>query len=154
MVKRFEKIFLESELNIVFVYGDTNSTFAGALYAMRSGIRVGHVESELRSFDRRMPEEINRVLTDHLIDYLFSPTQTAVKNLKSENIFGKIFYTGDISVEIIKDAVKLSSKSLILSNLQLKPKSYFLFTRHRAENTDSEDSLISVIHAFEILSEQ
>jgi UDP-GlcNAc3NAcA epimerase len=153
MVKRLEDIFLESSFDLVVVYGDTNSTFAGALSAARSGIRVAHIESGLRSFDRHMPEEINRVLTDHISDYLFAPTPTAIKNLERENSFGKVFYTGDISVEIVKDAVQFSSKSIILNKLQLAPKSYILFTMHRAENTDSQDSLISVIRSFEILSE-
>ena len=105
MIKRLEKVFLQSEFDLVLVYGDTNSTFAGALSAMRSGIKVAHVESGLRSFDRRMPEEINRLLTDHLSDYLFAPTQSAIKNLEREHVFGKVFYTGDISVEIVKEAV-------------------------------------------------
>ena len=153
MVKRLEKIFLESHFELVLVYGDTNSTFAGALSAVKSGISVAHVESGLRSFDRCMPEEINRVLTDHFSDYLFAPTQTAIMNLQREHVFGKVFNPGDISVEIVKVAVQLSSKSLILNNLQLVPKSYILFTMHRVENTDSAESLISVIHAFEILSE-
>jgi UDP-N-acetylglucosamine 2-epimerase (non-hydrolysing) len=153
MIKRLEKIFLDSEFDLVLVYGDTNSTFAGALSAMRSGIKIAHVESGLRSFDRSMPEEINRLLTDHLSDYLFAPTQTAIKNLEREHIFGKVFYTGDIAVEMVKEAVKLSSKSSILDDLQLKPKSYILFTMHRAENTNYEHNLISVIRAFEILSE-
>jgi UDP-GlcNAc3NAcA epimerase len=126
MVKRLENIFLESSFDLVVVYGDTNSTFAGALSAARSGIRVAHIESGLRSFDRHMPEEINRVLTDHLSDYLFAPTQTAIKNLERENSFGKVFYTGDISVEIVKDTVQFSSKSIILNKLQLAPKSYVL----------------------------
>jgi UDP-N-acetylglucosamine 2-epimerase len=153
MVKRLENIFLESSFDLVVVYGDTNSTFAGALSAARSGIRVAHIESGLRSFDRHMPEEINRVLTDHVSDYLFAPTPTAIKNLERENSFGKVFYTGDLSVEIVKDAVQFSSKSIILNKLQLASKSYILFTMHRAENTDSQNSLISVIRSFEILSE-
>jgi UDP-N-acetylglucosamine 2-epimerase (non-hydrolysing) len=152
MIKRLEKIFLGFEFDLVLVYGDTNSTFAGALSAMRTGIKVAHVESGLRSFDRRMPEEINRLLTDHLSDYLFAPTQTAIDNLEREHVFGKVFYTGDIAVEIVKEAVQLSSKSLILNDLKLLPKSYVLFTMHRAENTDSYNSLVSVIRAFEILS--
>jgi UDP-N-acetylglucosamine 2-epimerase len=82
----------------------------------------------------------------------FTPTQTAIKNLERENVLGKVFYTGDISVEIIKEAIQLFSKSLILNDLQLLPKSYVLFTMHRAENTDSDYSLVSVICAFEILS--
>jgi UDP-GlcNAc3NAcA epimerase len=158
MIKRIEKLFLENNNNfdLVLVYGDTNSTFAGALAAKRLGIRVAHVESGLRSFDRRMPEEINRVLTDHISDYLFAPTQTAVNNLEREHVFGKIVYTGDIAVEIIREAVQLSEtrSSSILSDLNLKPKSYILFTMHRSENTSSEESLISVIRAFELLQER
>lgn len=154
MIKRIEKVFLDNNnFDLVLVYGDTNSTFAGALAATRTGIKVGHIESGLRSFDRRMPEETNRILTDHISDYLFAPTQTAVMNLETECVFGKIVYTGDISVEIVKDAVQLSSKSPILIDLKLQPKSYLLFTMHRTENTTSEQSLISVIRAFEILSE-
>jgi UDP-N-acetylglucosamine 2-epimerase (non-hydrolysing) len=103
-----------------------------------------------------MPEEINRVLTDHISDYLFAPTQTAIKNLERENVFGKVVYTGDIAVEIVRDAVHLLEErsSLILNNLKLHPKSYILFTMHRSENTSHEESLISVIRAFEILSDQ
>jgi len=153
MIKRLEAIFLKSDFDLVIVYGDTNSTLAGAFSAMRSGIKVAHVEAGLRSFDRRMPEEINRILTDNLSDYLFAPTETAVRNLKNEHVYGKIFNTGDLSVEIINHAIKLSSKSKILDHLELEPKSYILFTMHRAENTDSKDSLIAIIHAFELLSE-
>ncbi|HEY7082045.1 MAG TPA: UDP-N-acetylglucosamine 2-epimerase (non-hydrolyzing) [Nitrososphaeraceae archaeon] len=154
MIKRIESVFLgNSNIDLVLVYGDTNSTFAGALAAKNSRIKVAHIESGLRSFDRRMPEEINRVLTDHISDYLFAPTDTAVKNLEREHVFGRIFNTGDIAVEIVKEAALLSeTRSSILNDLKLKPKSYILFTMHRSENTSAEDSLISVIRAFEILS--
>lgn len=151
MIKRLEKVFLKSEFEIVLVYGDTNSTFAGAFAARKAGFKVGHIEAGLRSFDRRMPEEINRILTDHISDYLFAPTYTAVANLEREHVFGKILYTGDLSVELIEDAIKLASKSSILDNLKLKPKSYMLFTMHRAENTDNEANLRSVIRVFESL---
>jgi UDP-N-acetylglucosamine 2-epimerase (non-hydrolysing) len=157
MIKRLEKIFLDygTDFDLVLVYGDTNSTFAGALAAKGLGINVAHIESGLRSFDRRMPEEINRILTDQISDYLFAPTQAAINNLEREHVFGKVIYTGDIAVEIVKDAILLSSlKSSVLNDLALKPKSYILFTMHRAENTNSEVSLTSVIRAFEILSEQ
>ncbi|HYL67314.1 MAG TPA: UDP-N-acetylglucosamine 2-epimerase (non-hydrolyzing) [Nitrosopumilaceae archaeon] len=153
MIKKLEKIFLATDFDLVIVYGDTNSTFAGALAANRCGIKVAHVEAGLRSFDRRMPEENNRVLTDHISEYLFAPTKTAVKNLNREHVTGQIMYTGDISVEIVNEAIRLSSRSEILNNLQIEPKSYVLVTMHRAENTLSENSLISVINAFEILSE-
>ena len=124
--------FLESKVELVIVYGDTNSTFAGAFSAMKLGIKVAHVESGLRNFDRRMPEEINRILTDQLSDYLFAPTQMAIKNLKREHVFGKIIYTGDIAVETVKDAMKFSTKSSILDKLQRESGSYILFTMHRA----------------------
>lgn len=151
MVKGLEQILLKEKFDLVIVYGDTNSTFAGALAANRSGLKTAHVESGLRSFDRRMPEEINRILTDNICDYLFAPTQTAARNLKREHVFGDIFNTGDISVEIIKETEEMSS--FILDSLSIRPKSYALFTMHRAENTNSKDSLISIIHAFEILND-
>jgi UDP-GlcNAc3NAcA epimerase len=91
-------------------------------------------------------------LTDHISNYLFAPTYTAIKNLEREHVFGKTIYSGDLSVEIIKDAVNLASKSSILDNLKLKSKSYMLFTMHRAENTNYEKNMNSVIHAFETLS--
>lgn len=156
MVKRLDEVFLErSDIDIVLVYGDTNSTFAGALAAKTSGIRVGHIESGLRSRDSSMPEEINRILTDHISDYLFAPTPTAIKNLETEHVLGKIIYSGDVSVEIVNNAIDLlsASKNHILDDLHLQSKSYVLFTMHRAENTNSEKGLTSIIRAFEILSE-
>lgn len=153
MIKRLEEIFLKIRFDLVIVYGDTNSTLAGALSANRLGIKVAHVESGLRSFDRRMPEEINRVLTDHIGDYLFAPTRTAVKNLEKEHVYGKIVNTGDVSVEMVKRAARFAAKSHILADLHLEPKSYMLFTMHRAENTDSKANLASVIRAFERLRE-
>jgi UDP-N-acetylglucosamine 2-epimerase len=153
MIKRLETIFSKTRFDLAIVYGDTNSTFAGALAANRMGVRVAHVESGLRSFDRRMPEETNRVLTDHIADYLFAPTPTATNNLKRERVYGKIVYTGDVSVEMVKRAAGFASKSRILADLGLESKSYMLFTMHRAENTNSKASLVSVIRAFELLPE-
>jgi UDP-GlcNAc3NAcA epimerase len=160
MIKRLESIFLKqvsknsgnSRFDLVLVYGDTNSTFAGALAAMRTCIKVGHIEAGVRSFDRRMPEETNRILTDQISDYLFAPTRTAVGNLKREAVSGKIFCTGDLSVEVVTEAIRISSmKSQILKDLGLRPKSYNLFTMHRAENTDFYENMVSVIKAFQIL---
>lgn len=153
MIRRLEAILLDTHFDLVIVYGDTNSTFAGALSANRLGIKVAHVEAGLRSFDRRMPEEINRVLTDHIADYLFAPTHTAVKNLKMENVYGKVVCTGDLSVEMVKKATAFASNSRILIDLNLEPSSYMLFTMHRAENTDSKANLTSVIRTFEHLPE-
>jgi UDP-N-acetylglucosamine 2-epimerase (non-hydrolysing) len=153
MVKGLENIFTKSAFDLVIVYGDTNSTFAGALAAMRTGIKVAHIEAGLRSFDRRMPEEINRLLTDQLSDYLFAPTKRAVKNLNREHVYGEVIYSGDVSVEVLREATKVSTRSPILNDLCLEPKAYTLFTMHRAENTVSDESLIAVLKAFETLSD-
>ena len=158
MLKKLQRIFgKDNKFDVVLVYGDTNSTFAGGLCAAKSGIKVAHVEAGLRSFDRRMPEETNRILTDHLSDYLFAPTSAALKNLKREHVNGRVFHSGDVSVEIVRHAVKkLVPRSRIIKRLQLNENntSYILLTIHRAENTDSEESLVSLIRACEILSEE
>ena len=147
IIKRLEHLFQSNKIDLVLVYGDTNSTFAGALAAIKSSIKVAHVESGLRSFDREMPEEVNRILTDHVSNFLYPPTKTALKNLNSENIQGEIIYTGDISVEIIREAETKIYNSLILERLNLEPKEYYLFTLHRSENTNFE-CLKSIINIF------
>jgi UDP-N-acetylglucosamine 2-epimerase len=153
MIRKIEEILLDNKFELVLVYGDTNSTFAGAFAAFKAGMKVAHIEAGLRSYDRRMPEEINRILTDNLSTYLFAPTKTALNNLKKENTFGEIFDTGDLSVEIIKQAQQLSEESNILNDLQIDSKAYVLFTMHRAENTEFDNSFISIIRAFEMLSD-
>ena len=153
MIKKIERALIENEYDLVLVYGDTNSTFAGALAAVKSNIRVAHIEAGLRSFDRRMPEEINRILTDNLSEYLFAPTRTASFNLHSERTLGKIYQTGDLSVEIISEAKKMASKSTITRDLNLEPKNFIVFTMHRAENTELDESFLSIIRAFKSLSE-
>ncbi len=153
MIKKIERILRKNKYDLVLVYGDTNSTFAGAFAATKSNIKVAHIESGLRSFDRRMPEEINRILTDNLSQYLFASTKTARFNLERENIFGKIYDTGDLSVEIISEAKKLASMSKIIKDLDLNPKDYIVFTMHRAENTEIDNSFLSIIKAFTSLSD-
>ena len=145
MMLRLEKVLDRIEPDFILVYGDTNSTLAGALCARKCNIPTGHVEAGLRSFDRRMPEETNRIIADHISEDLFAPTKTAINNLKKENVHGMLFQSGDISVEIVKDALKL--KSNILSDLNLKPFSYILLTIHRAENTDCPAVLKSIVDA-------
>jgi UDP-N-acetylglucosamine 2-epimerase (non-hydrolysing) len=147
MLKKLEHLFHSHKFDLVLVYGDTNSTFAGALAATKSSINVAHVESGLRSFDREMPEELNRILTDHISNFLYPPTKTAIENLNSENIRGEIIFTGDISVEIIRDAETKISNSSILEKLNLEPKEYYLFTLHRSENTNFE-CLKTIINIF------
>lgn len=148
MLKRIEQVLLRSSFDLVMVYGDTNSTLAGALAAAGTKTRLAHVESGLRSFDRRMPEETNRVLTDHISDYLFVPTHTASCNLRNESVPGRIIQSGDLSVEIVNEAVTAGAKSDVLGRLSLAPKSYVLLTIHRAENTTaSPDNLFAIIKA-------
>lgn len=153
MIQKIERVLIENNYDLVLVYGDTNSTFAGAFAAVSSKIKVAHVEAGLRSFDRRMPEEINRILTDNLSDFLFAPTKTATINLHNERILGKIYETGDLSVELISKAKELASKSHITKDLNLDHKNYIVFTMHRAENTEFDDSFLSIIRAFKSLSE-
>ena len=152
MIKKLEPLFHSLKIDIVLVYGDTNSTFAGALAATKSMINVAHVESGLRSFYREMPEEINRILTDHISNFLYSPTETAINNLKLENIQGEVIYTGDISVEIIRAAETKIYNSLILDKLNLEPKNYYLLTLHRSENTTFR-CLKSIIEIFNKIPE-
>jgi UDP-N-acetylglucosamine 2-epimerase len=140
--------------SLVLVYGDTNSTFAGAFAASINNIPVAHIEAGLRSFDRRMPEELNRILTDHSSDKLFAPTDTAVRNLKNEHVTGRIINSGDISVEVVEEAWKFSKNSTILKELRLESKSIILFTMHRAESTDSYENLKTMIDTFEELKER
>lgn len=153
IIKRLENELLEKQIDLVLVYGDTNSTLAGAICANKCNIKLGHIEAGLRSFDASMPEENNRILTDHLSDYLFAPTTNAVNNLKKERIRGKVYHTGDLSVEIIGKTKSISKKSKILEILNLKSKSYLLLTMHRAENTNSKYLFIQLLETFEALKD-
>lgn len=149
MLKRIEEVLMKEKPDLVLVYGDTNSTLAGALAAVKLHIRVAHVEAGLRSFDKRMPEEVNRVLTDHVSDYLFAPTETAVKNLHNEGIKKGVYLTGDVMYDALLYNIKIAKeKSMIIDKLELRPKEYTLATVHRAENTDNRKNLESIIDAF------
>lgn len=142
MLERVEEVFFSEKSDIVVVYGDTNSTLAGALCAAKLHIPVAHVEAGLRSFNKRMPEEINRVLTDHVSDLLFCPTETAVKNLEREGITQGVHLVGDVMYDSVIYNVSLAEKgSHIFEELQLRSKTYALATVHRAENTDDPDRL-------------
>jgi UDP-N-acetylglucosamine 2-epimerase len=132
---------------LTLVYGDTNSTLAGAIAASKLHIKLGHVEAGLRFFDRGMPEEINRILTDHCSDLLFCPTKTSVNNLNKEGITGGVHLTGDIMVDILLRHKEIAEKSDVLQSLGLKSKKYLVVTIHRASNTDNEGSLRSIVDA-------
>ena len=148
MLIEIEKVLLEEKPNLVIVFGDTNSTLAGALAASKLHILLAHVEAGLRSFNKKMPEEINRILTDHVSDILFCPTQTAVENLKRESITNGVYLVGDIMFDALMHFSEISkTKSQILKKLNLKPKKYYLATVHRAENTDDYDRLKNILFA-------
>jgi UDP-GlcNAc3NAcA epimerase len=146
MLEAIEKVLLKESPDWMLVYGDTNSTLAGAIAAVKLHIPVAHVEAGLRSFNRRMPEEINRVLTDHAADLLFAPTTAAVENLRQEGIAEeKIHLVGDVMYDAAVDyGVKAEQKSPILEHLGLTLKKYILATIHRAENTDNPQRLEAI----------
>jgi len=149
MIKRIEEVLIKEKPDLVLVYGDTNSTLAGALAAVKLHIKVAHVEAGLRSFDKKMPEEVNRVLTDHISDLLFCPTETAVKNLYNEGIKNGVYLTGDVMFDALLTNIQIAERnSKILSELGLKPRDYCLATVHRAENTDNRRNLENIINAF------
>ena len=149
MLKRTEEVLLEQKPDLVLVFGDTNTTLAGALAATKLHIKIGHIEAGLRSYDKKMPEEINRVLTDHCSDLLFCPTETAVENLKIEGITKGVYLTGDVMVDALRENIEIAeTKSMILDELSLKPKEYYLATVHRAESTDEFIRLKSIVEVF------
>lgn len=144
-----EKILVKKKPDLVLVYGDTNSTLAGALAASKLHIKIGHIEAGLRSFKKTMPEEINRIITDHISDLFFCPTQNAVNLLRKEGITKKVYFVGDVMNDSTIQNIKIAQeKSKILEKLNLTSKKYLLATIHRAENTDSKKRLISIFNAF------
>jgi len=148
-----EEVMLGERPDVVLVYGDTNSTLAGALAASKLHIPVAHVEAGLRSFNKRMPEEINRVLTDHVSEVLYAPTDAAVDNLRNEGICKGVEKVGDVMLDAFLLYKTLAgTESRILEELHLIPKQYFLATVHRQENTDDPQRLLSIFQAFSDIS--
>lgn len=146
MLERIEDTLVKEMPDLVLIYGDTNSTVAGALAASKLHIPVAHVEAGLRSFNRRMPEEINRVVADHLSTQLFCPTATSVSNLAAEGITKGVHMVGDVMFDTTLAAVKRGQeRSKILETLALKPKTYAVSTIHRAENTDDPERFKAVV---------
>ncbi len=138
----------------VVVYGDTNSTLAGALAAAKLHIPVAHVEAGLRSYNRKMPEEINRVLTDHLSSLLFCPTDTAVRNLVREGITQGVHKVGDVMYDLALWGLEIAEqKSTILQTLGIEPGGYLLATIHRPSNTDDPGNLSAIVSALNDVAE-
>jgi UDP-GlcNAc3NAcA epimerase len=145
MLEALEPVMLEMRPATVIVYGDTNSTLAGALAAAKLHLPVAHVEAGLRSFNRRMPEETNRVLADHASELLFCPTEAAVANLAREGITDGVHWVGDVMFDAtLFAAAAARARSTILDRLGLQPKKYAIATVHRAENTDDPAALARV----------
>lgn len=154
MLESLEETLLKEKPDWVIVYGDTNTTLAGALSAVKLHIKVAHVEAGLRSFNRRMPEEINRVVADHVSDMLLCPTKTAVKNLKKEGVESGVELAGDVMYDcsLFYGERAKKMKRTLLEDLRIPPKSYYLTTFHRAENTDDEDRMRNIISALSAIS--
>jgi UDP-GlcNAc3NAcA epimerase len=151
MLAKLEPVLLKEKPDGVIVYGDTNSTLAGALCASKLHIPLAHVEAGMRSWNRQMPEEINRVVTDHVSDILFCPTETAVKHLAAEGIRRGVFKVGDVMLDAVlffgnpgnRRMVRLSND--LLQRLGVAAQQYFLITIHRAENTDNVERLHNIL---------
>ena len=154
MLAGIEQVLMDEQPEAVLVQGDTNTVLAGALAASKLHIRVGHVEAGLRSYDRRMPEEINRVLTDHCSDYLFAPTEGAREILLGEGIHEEmIFTTGNTIVDAVRQNLKIAAaRPSVLEQLDVEPKGYFLVTAHRQENVDDPARFAGILNGLEQLA--
>ena len=148
MLIRTERKLKELRPELVIVYGDTNSTLAGALATSKMNIPLAHVEAGLRSYDRTMPEEVNRVITDHLSQILFCPTPTSVENLEKEGITSQVHLVGDIMYDSLKENMtKIKEERAVLDRLGLLPEHYILVTLHRPSNVDKRKRLRDIVKA-------
>lgn len=146
VMKNLEPIVLKEKPNWVFVFGDVNSTLAGALVSSKLHVPIAHVEAGLRSYDKSMPEEINRVLTDHISDVLFCPTKISVENLRMEGIVKNVYNVGDVMYDAyLKIAKAAEKRSKIMRQLKLEKKKYILLTIHRAKNTQDAGHVKNIL---------
>jgi len=149
MMEQIEELLLQDKPDWICVYGDTNSTLAGALVGAKLYIPIAHIEAGLRSFNRNMPEEINRVVTDHLSQLLFAPTPLAVECLQKEGIFQGVHLVGDVLMDaILRYQAKAKQTSDILARYKLSHESFYLATIHRPSNTDDRCRLNSILKSF------
>ena len=150
ILARMDEVLLEHRPDWVLVYGDTNSTLAGALSAVKLHLPVAHLEAGLRSFNRAMPEEHNRVLTDHAADLLLAPTQAAMDHLAAEGLTARSVLVGDVMVDVLmKVRSELTDTDAVLADLGLERGNFSVATIHRAENTDDPDRLAGIIHGMQ-----
>lgn len=163
MLAGIEEILIDQNPDLLMVYGDTNSTLAGALAASKINIPIAHVEAGLRSFNMRMPEEQNRILTDRISSYLFCPTDTAVVNLRNEGITKGVYNVGDVMCDAVlfyKKELEKYSPDYFFSRLDVLfgqveiPRKYYMATIHRAENTDDINKIREILKALEGLDEK
>jgi UDP-N-acetylglucosamine 2-epimerase len=156
MLEGIENILLKEKPSLVIVYGDTNSTLAGALAASKLDIPVAHIEAGLRCYDTKMPEEINRRLSDHIASLLFAPTQTAVSNLEKEGIRKGVFLVGDVMYDVFLSNNSLfeKNKSKVLKKYGLKERRFAFVTLHRAENTQNKKRWRNIIKSLTLLSKK
>ena len=155
MLEGIEKVLQTQKPDWLLIYGDTNSTLAGALAASKLHVRVAHVEAGLRSFNRRMPEEINRVAADHVSDLLFCPSDVALKNLAAEGITDGVHVVGDVMLDVLNWARKRAEarRAETLAKYDVKAGKYLLVTLHRSENTDTPERLSAIVGALNDLEE-
>ncbi|MCR4336558.1 MAG: UDP-N-acetylglucosamine 2-epimerase (non-hydrolyzing) [Candidatus Omnitrophica bacterium] len=146
ILQGLEGILKKERPDMVLVYGDTTSTMAGALASVHQKIPLGHVEAGLRSYRLDMPEEVNRVLTDHMSNLLFCPTKAAVDNLKREGITKNVFFVGDVMYDVFKQNISVGHSNILKKN-GVKPKGYYLLTIHRQDNADNIENLKSILLA-------
>lgn len=155
MLADIEAVLLEQRPDLVVVYGDTNSTLAGALAAVKLHIPVAHIEAGLRSFNMKMPEEVNRVLTDRISNRLYCPTDTACRNLVNEGISEGVTNSGDIMLDVARHYAPIAAEnSGIMAQLGLEVGSFALSTIHRAENTDNTDRITAIFQALADVSQE
>ena len=148
MLQGIERILMEQHFDGMIVYGDTNSTLAGALAASKLQVPIFHIEAGLRSFNMTMPEEINRIVADRLGNLLFAPTETAVRNLEREGMSDNVVLSGDVMYDnSMYFSAMADEKSDIIERLGLKPKQFVLATIHRPANTDNKENLRSIFRA-------